>query len=85
MRNFFFFFDGDFDGEPSGDKGPLVTDSVLSLVDSVSVPKLAGVWLEPMVSSHVVWLSSLPFSSTVVNALSVAVLESAGTLVSSVF
>lgn len=31
VRNFFFFLEGDLEGEPSGDKGPLVTDSVLSL------------------------------------------------------
>lgn len=62
-RNFFFFFEGDLDGEPSGDTGPLVTDSFLSF--AVSVSALVVIWLIPLLrASSTFCSSSFPFSTT---------------------
>lgn len=65
VRNFFFFFEGDLEGEPSGDIGPLVTDSVLSLEVSTSVSALVVIWLKPLLRiSSAVCSSSLPLTTT---------------------
>lgn len=65
VRNFFFFFEGDLEGEPSGDMGPLVTDSVLSLEVSTSVSALVVIWLRPLLRiSSAVCSSSLPLTTT---------------------
>lgn len=65
VRNFFFFFEGDLEGEPSGDMGPLVTDSVLSLEVSTSVSALVVIWLKPLLRiSSAVCSSSLPLTTT---------------------
>lgn len=65
VRNFFFFLEGDLEGEPSGDMGPLVTDSVLSLEVSTSVSALVVIWLKPLLRiSSAVCSSSLPLTTT---------------------
>lgn len=65
VRNFFFFFEGDLEGEPSGDMGPLVTDSVLSFEVSTSVSALVVIWLRPLLRmSSAVCSSSLPLTTT---------------------
>lgn len=65
VLNFFFFFEGDLEGEPSGDMGPLVTDSVLSFEVSTSVSPWVVIWPRPLLrTSSADGSSSLPFTTT---------------------
>lgn len=65
VRNFFFFLDGDFEGEPSGDRtssvlsGDLMVISMFSMV--VLVVSLLTRWAS---SSSTSCISSLPFTMT---------------------
>lgn len=83
VRNFFFFLEGDLEGEPSGETGLLVTVSLFSLGASES--GLAGVvvWSPPLPwLSSVLCSSSFPFTA---GGGSFSVVESAGAWPSSTF
>lgn len=81
VRNFFFFLEGDLEGEPSGETGVLVTVSLFSLGASCS--GLAGVlvWSPPLLSS-VLCSSSFPLTTA---GGSFSAEESAGAWPSSTF
>lgn len=77
-RNFFFFLEGDLEGDPSGLTGPLVTDSVLSFGPS-GVSALVFSWLIPLLRcSSTVCSSSFPLTSTASGSALSAAAASAG-------